>query len=435
MSKTLIQATFLAFLILTGCTNGSKPAAGDPFISMAVSQVSQENIIGYINDLVNFNTRHTMSTQTDPSQGIGAAVNYLKEKCEAWTKDTPGAKVEIYSSEAGGAAMRMDRTVSVPNVMVTLPGTEGSREILLLAHIDTRVFDLADSTSFAPGANDDGSGLACLLEVTRILAQKPLRQTVKCIFVSGEEQSLIGSAHMAAVAKQEGWPIMAVINNDMIGNATASGTGLTTTSMVRLFSDSPRGEDSNARQLARYIRETAQTYVPGHEVKLMYRSDRYRRSGDQVSFLNQGFTAVRMSEYYENYDRTHQNVREEDGIAYGDLISGVDIPYLQRNIQVNLASVMNLAQAPAAPARARIANVNALSNATILEWTAVPEEGATYQVLYRETDQPEWQIYADCPSSSENTLSYEIPLSKDNYFYAVRSVSAGGHPSLPVVCR
>ena len=436
----LLQAVFAATLVLSvsGCaTTSSSPAKGDPLIEAAVAQVSEDSIRTWISELVAFNTRHTLSSQDDPEKGIGAAVGYIVSHCEAWAGNSAGIRprpgIEVVRFTAGGNGGRYDRVLSVPEVMVTLPGTKGDKEILLSAHIDTRVADVMDSTSFAPGANDDGSGLACLLEVVRILSRIPLEQTVKCLFVSAEEQGLDGSRFMAAKAKAEEWPILAMINNDMIGNSEASGTGLKEDHKVRLFSDSPRGEDSDPRQLARYVKETAGTYVPDQEVKIIYRNDRYRRSGDHTPFLREGFTAVRMSEYCENYDRTHQDVRTEDGVDYGDVISGVDIPYLARNIRINLATVMNLAQAPERPSGAVIANAGELANYTEIAWDA--ESGVSYQVLYRETDQPLWQILETLPGSDSPQGSFSCPLSKDNYFFAVRSLSPSGNPSLPSVAR
>ena len=331
--------------------------------------------------------------------------------------------------------------------MVTLPGTDASREILLLAHIDTRVLDVMDSTAFAPGADDDGSGLACLLETVRILSGMPLEQTVKCLFVSGEEQGLDGSRHFAELASQEKWPVYAVLSNDMIGNSRASGTLLHEDHKVRVFSESRNGEDSHSRQLARYIKEMASVYVPDQEVVLNYRSDRYRRGGDQRYFQVEGFTAVRVCEYCEDYERTHQDVRSENGVDYGDMPEYVDFPYLVRNIKVNLAAVLNLAMAPDRPAKARIANANDLDNNTVLVWDTVPgpdgtpAKDVTYQVLCRETSQAEWlpvfpMGISDkvCGSPNEKgQMEFTCPLSKDNYYFAVRAVSAGGHPSLPMI--
>lgn len=415
----------------------------DPIIAETVSKVCEDSLGSYIDKLVSFHTRHSMSSQTDPERGLGAAVNWLKTRCEDYAARAKGIRPRpIVETIYYKTSSNMDREVTVPDILVTIPGTAGESEILVMAHIDTRVNNLADSTTFAPGANDDGSGISCLLEIVRLLSEVPLEQTVKCLFVTCEEQSLGGSAFMAAKAREENWPLIAVINNDMIGNAEASGTHLVETDVVRIFSESRSGVDSNERQLARYVKEIGERYVPGHTVKLMYRADRYRRGGDHSSFVNQGFTAVRMTEYYENYDRTHQVVREEDGIAYGDMPSGVCIPYLAKNIKVNLASIMNLADAPMAPAHAEIANSNELSNYTILKWEQAKDsdgkidQNASYEILYRETDQPEWKILDSCKADSQNeNLSTEIPLSKDNYFFAVRSISAKGNASLPAFCR
>ena len=447
----LLAALLPAFLsLLFSCRPATSEASfvttADPLITEAVARVSSDSIRTYIEELVAFHTRHTLSAQNDPEKGIGAAVNYLVSHCEAWARQAEGVRpapvVEVVRYPVGGNGGRYDRVTTVPEVMVTIPGTKAEREILLSAHIDTRVADVMDSTAFAPGANDDGSGLACLLEVVRILSKVPLEQTVRCLFVSGEEQGLDGSRFLAARAKAEGWPILAMINNDMIGNAEASGTGLREDHKVRLFSESRTGEDSDPRQLARYVKETAGLYVPDQEVALIYRNDRYRRGGDHSSFLREGFTAVRMSEYCENYDRTHQDVRTENGIAYGDMLSGVDIPYLTRNIRINLATVMNLAQAPARPENARIANAGELENFTVLTWEPVrspegrPDGAVSYQVLFRETDQPVWQL-AGSVAADPNLFapSFRCDLSKDNYFFAVRAVSAAGNPSLPAVAR
>lgn len=441
--SVIILATMSVMATMCSKSGNAIDERLDPIIAETVSKVCEDSLGSYIDKLVSFHTRHSMSSQTDPERGLGAAVKWLKTRCEDYAARAEGIRPRpIVETIYYKTSSNMDREVTVPDILVTIPGTAGESEILVMAHIDTRVNNLADSTTFAPGANDDGSGISCLLEIVRLLSEVPLEQTVKCLFVTCEEQSLGGSAFMAAKAREENWPLIAVINNDMIGNAEASGTHLVETDVVRIFSESRSGVDSNERQLARYVKEIGERYVPGHTVKLMYRADRYRRGGDHSSFVNQGFTAVRMTEYYENYDRTHQVVREEDGIAYGDMPSGVCIPYLAKNIKVNLASIMNLADAPMAPAHAEIANANELSNYTILKWEQAKDsdgkidQSASYEILYRETDQPEWKILDSCKADSQNeNLSTEIPLSKDNYFFAVRSISAKGNASLPAFCR
>ena len=249
-------AVFICLLVFAACSGSPSggSASGDPLIADAVARVSSDSVRTYIEDLVAFHTRHTLSSQTDPEKGIGAAVNYLAGRCETWARRAEGVRpmptVEVVRYTAGEKGGRYDRVISAPEIMVTIPGTKAGQEILLSAHIDTRVADVMDSTAFAPGANDDGSGLACLLEVVRILSEIPLEQTVKCLFVSGEEQGLDGSRFLAGKAKEEDWPVLAMINNDMIGNAVASGTGLKEDHKVRVFSESRSGEDSDPRQLA-----------------------------------------------------------------------------------------------------------------------------------------------------------------------------------------
>ena len=453
MMKRLIPLALMV-VIAAGCqTRQNDRTAADPAISSALTQVSIDSVRSYIDDLVAFHTRHTLSTQTDPERGLGAAVGYLEKRCGRWAQTASSARprptVERIYYTVGENGGRYDRVTQVPELMVTLPGTKGERELILMAHIDTRVLDVMDSTTFAPGADDDGSGLACLLETVRILSQIPLEQTVKCLFVSGEEQGLDGSRYLATLARKEGWPIQAVLSNDMIGNVRASGTELIEDHKVRVFSETRTGEDSDSRQLARYIKEMAAIYVPDQEVVLNYRSDRYRRGGDQRYFQQEGFTAVRVCEYCEDYERTHQDVRTENGVDYGDLASYVDFPYLVRNIEINLAAVMSLADAPEKPANARIANANDLDNNTILSWDPIlgadgrPDTTVSYQILCRETDQSEWMTampmglsdkVSTVPGSS-GKMEYSCPLSKDNYYFAVRAVSADGHPGLPAVAQ
>ena len=233
----------------------------------------------------------------------------------------------------------------------------------------------------------------------------------------------------------------------MIGNTRASGTELREDHKVRVFSESGRGEDSSSRQLARYIKEVAARYVPEQEVVLNYRSDRYRRGGDQRYFQQNGFTAVRVCEYCEDYERTHQDVRTEGGVDYGDLPEYMDFQYLVRNIRINLAAVISLASAPATPVGARIANANDLDNNTILTWEPVldasgnPDPTVSYQILCRETDRSEWLpampmgLPDKVSAATSGSLEYSCPLSKDNYYFAVRAVSADGFPGLPAVAR
>ncbi|MFA7089456.1 MAG: M20/M25/M40 family metallo-hydrolase [Bacteroidales bacterium] len=415
------------FVIILFLAGFFLPAAAqsDPVITKSISCISADSIESYILKLVGFETRHNLSTRHDPDIGIGAACEWLCRKASSYIPDSKGRlTVEKVPYTVGGAGTRLEREVRLNNVMAVLRGT-GSREIVLLAHYDSRVNDDNDSTSFAPGANDNGSGIACLMESIRILSgQEPLPATVRFLFLSGEEHGLLGAVAMAKIARAEGWNIRGVINYDMIGNTKASDTGQKDNTLTRVFS-----EEGPSRHLARYIMETAAKYVDNITVKMIFRNDRFGRGGDHTPFLRAGYPAVRISEYYENYDRTHQLVRTENGISYGDLPSGVDLEYIRKNTAVNLAAVINLAKAPYAPSNVRI-NTRDLSNYTELTWDHSPDSTSIsgYYVLLRQTHEPAWEkeIFV-----TENHA--KIPYSKDNYFFGVCAVGAEGHRSL--VCQ
>lgn len=442
MKRPLIT---LLLSLLVSAAAGQVLVDRDPRIAQAVAAICVDSLQATITDLVGFHTRHNLSSRTDPTRGIGAAAQYLYDKA---SRHIPASQdrlsVEKMYYTAGGPQTRLGREVELCNVVATLQGSDPDRPmILLLAHYDSRVDHDHDSTSQAPGANDNGSGVAALMEIVRLASRIPTSATLKIAFLSGEEHGLLGAAHMAALARQQQWNIIAVLNNDMIGNADASQTGLHNNSVVRLFSENiPAIEDQRAarlraynsaendspsRQLARYIKQVGERYVDQLEVRLIYRNDRFGRGGDHTPFSQQGFTAVRITEYGENYDRTHQLVRRQNGIAYGDMIGGVDFQYVRKNAGINLASALNLAMAPQAPRQVRV-DISALSNYTDLSWEA-PQGNAPagYRVLIRQTDRSMWQ---QAIVVSEPRV--RLPLSRDNYFFAVQSVDAAGHESLAV---
>ncbi len=416
----------------------------------AVNSVSVNSISDNIDKLVSFKTRHNLSTRSNPDEGIGAAYKYLYNKLI--TIGNSGINkpfVELADFRSGSKDNRLGREITLTNVIATFKGrdTSDNRIIILLAHYDSRSYDNSDSTIFAPGANDNGSGVSALMEIARVLAANPLPVTVKLMFLSGEEHGLLGAAYMASVAKREGWNIIAVINNDMIGNSRSSGTELTNNTIVRVFSENiPYVEneamkrervmnsaenDSKSRQLARYIKEIGERYVDNLTIKLVYRNDRFGRGGDHTPFSREGDTAVRLCEYYENYDRTHQIVEIKDGKPTGDVKSGVDLEYVRKNSAVNLAVVMNLASAPDIPSDV-VMDVSGLSSGTKITWKNPKKGGkaAYYYVLYRETDKSMWErkirVYG--------TEVY-LPISKDNYIFAVQACDASGHESLPVFVK
>jgi len=422
----------------------------DPLIAHTVNDITAENLRTVVEDLVSFHNRNNLSSTTNPKQGIGAAAEYLYRKASSYIPASNGRlSVEKIWYTAGGPGTSLGREVTIPNVIATIQGShpEDDRVIAVLAHYDSRSFERNDSTSYAPGANDDGSGIACLMELTRLLSAIDMPITVKLMFLSGEEHGLHGARHMAQIAKEENWNLIAVINNDMIGNSNASETNTQTNTVVRVFSENiPFTEteeqkkervynsaenDSPSRQLARYIKETGQRYVDNMEVKLIYRNDRFGRGGDHTPFCQQGFAGVRMCEIHENYDRTHQDIHEANGIRYGDEIWAVDFEYVRKNSGVNLATVLNMALAPDVPAHVKL-DVSGLTNYTHLSWEA-PAKGkapAAYYVLIRETDQPNWQKKILVKGTSA-----KLPYSKDNYFFAVQSIDDEGHESMAVFAK
>jgi len=419
----------------------------DEKISQMVNDVSRDNIESYINTLVGFHTRHNLSAQDDPSKGVGAAWSWVKSEME---KSIPGSggrlSVDYVDYTTGGEGQRIKDPVNLRNVVATLKGANpgDDRIFLISAHLDTRVEGDADNTTFAPGANDDGSGVAAILEMVRIMSAQPFDATIKFMVVTGEEHGLLGASHMASLAKEENWNLVALLNNDMIGNSGSSETLLNDNMKVRVFSEGipaleteemarmrayTSGEnDGKARQLARYVKEVGERYVDQLTVTLVYRNDRFGRGGDHTPFCRLGFTAVRITEFNENYDRTHKTPGEVDGIMLGDLPAGVDFEYVRKNAGINLATLANLAMSPYEPGNVGI-SVSGLSNTSTLTWEK-PEKGkepAGYYLLMRETYQPLWErkIFI---KGTEVT----VPYSKDNYFFAVQAVDNEGHESLPV---
>jgi hypothetical protein len=419
----------------------------DPDITMMIGDISKERIEQYIRKLVSFHTRHNLSVQNDPGTGIGAAWNWIKTEME---KSIPssGGRLEVKFEEyiVGGQGQRIPTETKLKNVIATLKGTDPTddRKILISAHLDSRAATDSDNTGFAPGANDDGSGIAAIIELVRIMSVRRFPATIVFMAVSGEEHGLYGAKYMAGKAKQEKWNIVAMLNNDMIGNSGSSETLLNDNMRVRVFSEGvpafeteqmaalrkyTSGEnDGKARQLARYVKETGERYVDQLNISLVFRNDRFGRGGDHSPFCQEGFTAVRICEFNENYDRTHKIPAIVNGIQEGDLPEYVDYEYVRKNAGMNLATIANLAFAPCEPVNCGIV-AGGLTNKTTLRWEA-PGNGvkpAGYYVLMRETYQPLWEkkIFVE---GTEVTL----PYSKDNYFFALQSVDSSGHESLAV---
>lgn len=422
----------------------------DPRIETATQAITTASLQSTIENLVKFHTRHNLSTQSNADIGIGAASHYIEQRLNELSKGREDfISAERVSYKAGGSGSRLDREILLPNIVATIKGSnlQDDRIIVMLGHYDSRTENNNDSTAFAPGANDNGSGVAALMESATFLAQHRLPVTVKIMFLSGEEHGLLGASHMAEIARNENWNVIAVINNDMISNSQSSDTDIRNNTKLRVFSENipfvetelqakervynSSQNDSPSRQLARYIKEIGERYTPNLEIKLIYRIDRFGRGGDHTPFCKTGFTAVRVCEYYENYDRTHAITQTIDGREFGDVIKGVDFEYLRKNTIVNLSTVMNLAYAPDAPLNV-FTDASDLSNYSKISWQA-PTLGvkpAGYYLLIRETDKSEWErkIFVEGESA---VVSY----SKDNYFFAVQAVSAAGNESVAVFSR
>jgi len=419
----------------------------DAAIEKMVMEVSPDSLQSYIKAMVSFGTRNTLSTQTDPKRGIGAARNWVLNKFNEFAKKSGGRlSAFIDTTTLLPDKRRIDTATLLGNVVATLKGTDpnDNRIFIISGHLDNMRSSPTERIGDAPGANDDASGCAAVIECARIMSKYNFPATIIFVTVSGEEQGLLGSAYMSEKAKKENWNIVAVLNNDIMGSNNSNETNIINNSKVRVFSEGiPAYEtekvaanirnlgmenDGKARQLARYVKEVGERYVDNLEVVLIYRNDRFLRGGDHTPYVQRGFAAVRITEMNENYTRQHQDVRVENGISYGDLEIHIDYEYLRKNTAMNLANLANLSKSPAMPDSVKM-EVRRLSNSTLLNWQA-PKIGKVkgYYVLVRETTSAFWQrkIFT-------TATEMRLPFSKDNYFFAVQSVNETGNESLPVV--
>jgi hypothetical protein len=419
----------------------------DPEIDAMVKEISADSMKAYITRMVSFGTRNTLSSTTDKNQGIGAAREWVVQKFNEFAKGSNGrmtAYVDTITLQPD--RRRVDVATSLGNAMAILKGTDPAddRIYLISGHLDSRVTDVLNRTAAAPGANDDGSGVAAVMECARIMSKRSFPATVIFLAVSGEEQGLLGANFLAEKAKRQGWNIDAMLNNDIMGSNNSNETNIIENTKVRVFSEAFSAidtgrvlqnirsmgleNDGRSRQLARYVKEVGERYVDNLDVVMIYRNDRFLRGGDHTPFVQRGYAAVRITEMNENFNHQHQDLRTEKGIVYGDLVEFMDFEYLRKNTGINLASLANLAKAPSQPQNV-VVEVRNLSNSTTLNWKA-PKNGKAkgFYVLMRETTSPVWQkkFY-----TAANTIT--LPYSKDNYFFAVQSVSDGGNESLPVV--
>ncbi len=457
------------------------PAGPDPVIAKALTRIQPASIQKTIETLVSFGTRSTLSSmETDlpPGKGINAAADWIELQLNAISKECGGClevKRDVFTADpanGGRWAYRIPRPTQITNVYAILRGTdsaEANRIVLVTGHYDSRDTDILDDLGASPGANDDASGVAVSLECARALSKLRLPATIVFAAVAGEEQVLLGSAHLAQLARTEGWQIEAVLNNDIVGGNTTRGDTLQLKDRVRIFSEgvpeaaTPEqmrrilavgGEnDSSSRELARAIADTARVYFPAtgqaaFHAALISRPDRYHRGGDQSAFNHEGFAAVRFTEWREDYNHQHQDVvRPPAGSSdpvKGDLPEFVDFNYLAQVARLNAATLATLASAPGEPVDLQMplltlasqrgiskTTIGELRNGTTLTWQApAGDRVAQYQVMWRETTAADWQYgkLIDPPASGAS-ITATLPISMDNVVFGVRSLDANGHAS------
>jgi acetylornithine deacetylase/succinyl-diaminopimelate desuccinylase-like protein len=413
-------------------------------IANIVRDIDARNIEATIRKLVSFGTRSTLSEQNDPKRGIGAARDWLyAEFLKAAEASNGRMTVEKQSYEQAKAARVPEPTI-LTNVVATLKGSQPEatdRIYVVSGHYDSMCSSPTDAKCDAPGANDDASGTAAVLEMARVMAQYEFDATIVFMAVAGEEQGLLGSTHFAEQAKQKNWNVDAMFTNDIVGNSLG-GNGVRDRGHVRVFSEgvpsnetaaeattrrSVGGEnDSASRQLARFIKETGDAFVPQFKVMMIYRRDRYGRGGDHIPFLERGYPAVRFTEVNEEFRHQHQNVRVENGVQFGDLPEFVDFAYIANVARVNAASLAALAWAPSRPKGVTIV-AQRLSNDTELRWDANKEPDlAGYEIVWRETTDAVWTNSKPVGNVTSFTMK---GMSKDNYFFGVRAVDKDGNKS------
>ena len=435
------------FVLLYNVSGAQVIVKKDPEIESMIKEINADSLKANMYKLVSFGTRNTLSTQDNATRGIGAARRWILSRFNEYAKQSEGrltAFIDTITYISDGK--RVNRPINLGNVVATLKGTDPNdhRIFIMSGHMDNMRTSVMDSVGDAPGANDDGSGTVAVMECARVMSKHKFPATIIFVTVAGEEQGLLGAYFMAKKAKKENWAIEAVLNNDIMGSNNSNETNIIDNTKVRVFSEglsvTDTGKvamqirslglenDGRSRQLARYIKEIGERYIDNMQIVMIYRNDRFLRGGDHTSFVENGFAAVRFTEMNENFTRQHQDVRNENGIAYGDLPEHIDFEYLRKNSGINLANLSNLAKAPPIPEEVKI-DVKKLSNTTFLYWKA-PKTGNAkgYYILMRETTSPVWQkkMYTEA-------LEARLPYSKDNYFFAVQSVNEFGNESLPVI--
>ena len=414
----------------------------DKQLRALLREIDPNRIGAIVTRLAAFGTRHTLSAQDDPARGIGAARDWIFEQLTAYAAASDGRMTVELQSFVQPVSPRIPVPTRITNIVATLRGdTDPGRVYVVTGHYDSRASDVLDATSDAPGADDDASGVAAIMELARVMATRHTEATVVFAAVAGEEQGLYGSDHMAQQYKNAGTDVQAMFSNDIIGTGDAHDGSSEDPRTVRLFVEgvptaetaaeatvrkSVGGEnDGPSRQLGRFVRDVAENPQTGMKVRVVWRRDRYLRGSDHISFLLRGYPAARLTEPRENFAHEHQDVRVENGIQYGDLVEFCDFAYIARVARVNAAALWSLAQAPGTP-KDVVIDTTQLTNETTLRWTrGTSADLAGYEVVWRETTAPDW---TDVLRVGDVT-TVTIDLSKDNVFFGVRAVDRDGHRS------
>lgn len=433
----------LFFLFISICSTGFCQSDISNILYKIAEAPSAKNIAKDIQTLVDFGTRHTLSDTLSSTRGIGAARRWIKSEFDRVSKDCNNCLEVVYQRNlVKKDSRRIAHDVEVVNVLAIQRGTTYPNSYVIMSgDIDSRVSDANNFTSDSPGANDNASGMAGTIEAARVLSKYKFPVSVIYVGLSGEEQGLFGGQHMAKVAKEEGWDIIGIINNDMIGNIKGI-DGVIDNSTFRVFSEAISmnstdqqkramrfygGEvDGPSRQLARYIDKLTDDYMTNLDAIMIYRLDRFGRGGHHRPFNDAGFTGVRIMETHENYNEQHQDLRTENGIKYGDVISSVDFDYAAKLTAVNAITLASLASAPPAPTNLKIGGI--VQPSTKLAWDKVTDENCIgYKVYWRDTTAPQWQYSRFIGKDNSITLKGIVI---DNYLFGVASVGKNGAESL-----
>lgn len=445
-SKSSLLNLVLALGALSSFTANANSEQQQSLYDIA-DAISAERIESDITTLVNFGTRHTLSETKSDTRGIGAARRWIKSEFDKISAECGGCLEVYFQSEVISGEKRIPDPVEVVSVIAVQRGTtDPDRYVIMSGDIDSRVSVVMDFTSDAPGANDNASGVAGTLEAARVLSKYKFNGTIVYAALAGEEQGLFGGRIMAKKAKEDGWRIKAVLNNDMIGNIEGV-NGVINNATARIFAEGTRvtetedearrrrftgGEvDSPSRNLARYIDKIADQYIENLDTMVIYRLDRFGRGGHHRPFNDLGYPGIRIMETNENYTRQHQDLRTEDGIVYGDTLEGVNFDYAAKLTGLNAVSLAAMAWAPNPPSKVTIEG--AVQPSTTLKWSALDEaqnpQLKGYKVYWRHTDAPQWEYSKFVGNVTEATLENIVI---DNYFFGVASVNKDGVESVVV---